>query len=150
MSDKFQQALALLAPLATLPDWGIGGSLLLVERQLQEDFRDIDLVCSEAIAPELAARLQQFSTELPVAAHPQYCSRFFRRYRHHSGLVIEVMAGIQVRQAAAMRQWPFAPNRCEQRHGVSWMALTDWLELYQLFERPEKVALIRTALASVR
>ena len=148
MSDKFQQALALLAPLATLPDWGIGGSLLLVERQLQEAFRDIDLVCSEAIAPALAARLQQFSTELPVAAHPQYCSRFFRRYQLHSGLVIEVMAGIQVRQSAAMQQWPFVPSRCEQRHGVSWMALTDWLELYQLFERPEKVALIRTALTS--
>jgi len=148
MSDKFQQALALLRPLATLPDWGIGGSLLLVEQQLQADFRDIDLVCSEAVATVLAARLQQCSTELPVAAHPQYCSRFFRRYQHHSGLVIEVMAGIQVRQAAAMQQWPFDPTRCEQRHGVSWMTLTDWLELYQWFERPEKVALIQGALAS--
>ncbi|ALZ77230.1 hypothetical protein [Rheinheimera sp. F8] len=148
MSDKFQQALALLAPLAPVPDWSIGGSLLLVERQLQEDFRDIDLVCSEAIAPALAARLQQFSTELPVAAHPQYCSRFFRRYQHDSGLVIELMAGIQVRQHDRLAQWPFEPSRCEQRHGVSWMALTDWLELYQLFNRPAKVALIRTALAS--
>ena len=148
MSDKFQQALALLAPLATLPDWGIGGSLLLVERQLQADFRDIDLVCSEAIAPLLATRLQQFTTELPVATDPQYCSRFFRRYQHDSGLVIELMAGIQVRQQDRLAQWPFDPTRCGQRHGISWMALTDWLELYQLFNRPEKVALIRAALAS--
>ncbi|MDZ7868856.1 MAG: hypothetical protein U5L02_06560 [Rheinheimera sp.] len=148
MSDKFQQALALLRPLATLPDWGIGGSLLLVERQLQADFRDIDLVCSEAVLPALVAHLQHGSTELPVAAHPQYCSRFFRRYQHSSGLVIEVMAGIQVRQAAAVLQWPFVPSRCVQRHGLPWMALADWLELYQLFERPEKVALIQQALVS--
>ncbi len=147
MSDKFQQALELLRPLATVPDWGIGGSLLLVERQLQADFRDIDLVCSEAVLPALVARLQQCSTGLPVVAHPQYCSRFFRRYQHHSGLVIEVMAGIQVRQQDRLAQWPFDPTRCEQRHGVSWMALADWLELYQLFERPEKVALIQEALA---
>lgn len=148
MADKFQQALALLAPLAHLPDWGIGGSLLLVERQLQADFRDIDLICSEAVAHLLAARLQQFTTELPVATDPQYCSRFFRRYQHGSGLVIELMASIQVQQQHRLAQWPFEPSRCEQRHALPWMALTDWLELYQLFDRPEKVALIRAALAS--
>lgn len=153
MNNKWQQALALLTPLAALSDWGIGGSLLLVEHQLQTDFRDIDLVCTEAAVVAMDSALRAIATPCAAAPHPHYCSRFFQRYQHSSGLVIELMAGIQVRQSPEtpqiLQQWPFDPATLTRRHGLPWMALGDWLTLYQLFERPEKVALIRAAQASV-
>jgi len=148
LSNKFQQALALLQPLAGLPDWGIGGSLLLVEQQLQPDFRDIDLVCTEVVAPALDAVLLRLATPLQTIPHPQYCSRLFRRYQFPSGLVIELMAGIAVRQSSgALQHWQFDPLKVQRRHGLPWMTLQDWQALYQLFERPEKVMLIQAGLA---
>lgn len=149
-SNKFMQTQALLQPLSALPDWGIGGSLLLVEQQLQQDFRDIDLVCTEVLAPALDALLLRLATPLQTTPHPQYCSQFFRRYQHPSGLVIELMAGIAVRQSSgALQHWQFDPLTVQRRHGLPWMTLHDWLELYQLFERPEKVTLINAALTSL-
>lgn len=149
-SNKFQQALALLQPLAGLPDWGIGGSLLLVEQQLQPDFRDIDLVCTETAFPTLDSALSALATPLESVPHPEYCSQFFRRYQHHSGLVIELMAGIAVReQAGSLLHWNFQPLTVRQRQGLPWMTLGDWLELYQLFARPEKVTLIKAALTGL-
>ena len=142
------QALAVLQPLANLPDWGIGGSLLLVEQQLQTDFRDIDLVCTEAVAQMLDSAIQQVAAPVATTPHPRYCSRFFRRYHHSSGLIIELMAGIQVllvQSSEKMQVWPFDPATVTRRHGLPWMALSDWLVLYQWFERPEKVALIHAA-----
>lgn len=148
VSNKFQQALALLQPLAALPEWGIGGSLLLVIQQLQADFRDIDLVCTTEAAPAIDAVLSRLATPLQTTPHSQYCSQFFRRYQHSSGLVIELMAGIAVRQSSgALQHWQFDPHSLQWRHGLPWMALHDWQVLYQLFERPEKVALIQAALA---
>ncbi len=147
-SARFCQVLSLLTPLVTVPEWGIGGSLLLTERQLLNDFRDIDLVCSEAVVMQLDAQLQRLSTVLPAEVHPHYCSRWFRRYQHESGLVIELMAGIQVRNPQ-LTQWQFHPATLEQRHGLPWMRLADWLELYQLFDRPQRAQLIRAALAVV-
>jgi hypothetical protein len=148
VSNRLKQALAQLQPLAALPDWGIGGSLLLVEQQLQADFRDIDLVCTTEAAPALDAVLSQLATPLQTTPHPQYCSQFFRRYQHSSGLVIELMAGIAVRNSTgALQHWQFDPRSVRQRHGLPWMTLRDWLVLYQLFERPEKVMLIQAALA---
>ncbi len=148
VSNRLKQALAQLQPLAALPDWGIGGSLLLVEQQLQADFRDIDLVCTTEAAPALDAVLSQLATPLQTTPHPQYCSQFFRRYQHSSGLVIELMAGIAVRNSTgALQLWQFDPRSVRQRHGLPWMTLRDWLVLYQLFERPEKVMLIQAALA---
>lgn len=150
VSNKFQQALALLQPLADMPDWGIGGSLLLVEQQLQQDFRDIDLVCTEAAFVAVDRVLSAIATPLDMTPHPQYCSRYFRRYQHASGLVIELMAGIAVRQpSGALQHWQFDPLTVQRRHGLPWMALHDWLVLYQLFERPEKVTLIKAALTSL-
>ena len=144
---KFQQVLALLQPLAGLPDWGIGGSLLLVEQQLQQNFHDIDLVCTEAAFMTLDSVLAARATALQTTPHPQYCSKFFRRYRHSSGLVIELMAGIAVRQSSgALQHWQFDPMKVQRRHSLPWMTLDDWLMLYQLFERPEKVVLIQAAL----
>ena len=146
--NKWLQALAVLQPLANLPDWGIGGSLLLVEQQLQTDFRDIDLVCTEAVAQMLDSAIQQVAAPVATTPHPRYCSRFFRRYQHSSGLIIELMAGIQVlsvQSSEKMQVWPFDPATVTRRHGLPWMALSDWLVLYQWFERPEKVALIHAA-----
>ena len=147
VSNKFQQALALLQPLADMPDWGIGGSLLLVEQQLQQDFRDIDLVCTEAAFVAVDRVLSAIATPLDMTPHPQYCSRYFRRYQHASGLVIELMAGIAVRKSSGLLQyWRFDATTARLQYGLRWMTLEDWLVLYQLFERPEKVALLQAAL----
>lgn len=147
-SNRLKLALALLQPLAALPEWGIGGSLLLVEQQLQHDFRDIDLVCTTEAVPALDAVLARLATPLQTTPHPQYCSQFFRRYQHSSGLEIELMAGIAVRNSTgALQHWQFDAPTLQRRHGLPWMTLCDWLMLYQLFERPEKVVLIQGALS---
>lgn len=152
MTDKLQQAIELLTPLLAVPDWGIGGSLLLTEQGLLADFRDIDILCTETVAPDLAQLLQQQAKPLTVEPHPQYCSQYFRRFQHPAGFDIELMAGIAVRPSsttpAPVVHWAFDPGTLQVRHGVPWMLLSDWLTLYQLFERPQRVELLQQWLKS--
>ncbi len=139
-----------LQPLLDLPEsaqqWGIGGSVLLVRLGLLRQARDLDLVCTEQVFPTLAGVLSRHYELLAVMPHPLYCSRCFQRFRHPSGLVIELMAGIAVRQSDSasqpLRDWAFHPEMLEWQGGLPWMTASQWLALYQLFDRPARVCLL--------
>lgn len=139
-----------LQPLLDLPEsaqqWGIGGSALLVQLGLLAQARDLDLVCTEQVFPVLAAVLAGNCEVLAATPHPVYRSRCFQRFRHANGLVIELMAGIAVLQsdspAQLLRDWTFRPEVLQWHSGLPWMTASQWLALYQLFDRPARVRLL--------
>ena len=136
----FQLARQLMPALTGL-EFGIGGSLLLVELGLLTQARDLDLVCSLKDFPLLAAVLTHALKPLVVTPHPHYQSEAFARFVAADGTEVDLMAGIRVKQQPLC--WQFKPEQVEWRHQLPWMTASDWLELYQLFNRPERVLLLQ-------
>lgn len=143
---QLQQLCTLLQPL----QFGIGGSCLLWHLGLENDPNDIDLVCDAADFTAICARLTVNFSPVPVAAHPDYISSHFARFSRPRWPDIELMAGIAVRQADTVVQWPFAPQRCHWHEQIRWMPAADWLQLYQLFNRPARVAQLKRYLVQLR
>ncbi|MCT6698543.1 hypothetical protein [Rheinheimera sp. 4Y26] len=127
--------------------FAIGGSLLLLELGLLNKARDLDLVCSLADFPQLKAALAASLSPVAVPPHPQYQTEAFARFVSKEGVEVDVMAGIRVQQSQQLRCWQFRPERLEWRHQLPWMLAEDWLELYQLFQRPKRVQLLQRFLA---
>ena len=142
-SAPFQLARQLIPALSGL-ELGIGGSLLMLELGLLTKARDLDLVCSQQDFPLIAAALGRLLTQVEVPPHPEYQSAAFARFIAAEGTEVDLMAGIKVKQQQLC--WQFAPGRIEWRHQLPWMMAADWLELYQLFNRPERVLLLHTFL----
>lgn len=139
-SAPFQLARQLTPALSGL-QFGIGGSLLLLELGLLTKARDLDLVCSQKDFPLITTTLARVLTVVAVPPHPEYQSEAFARFVAANGTEVDVMAGIKVKQQQLC--WQFAPERIEWRHQLPWMTASDWLELYQLFNRPERVLLLQ-------
>lgn len=136
-----------LHPCAELDGWAIGGSCLLRRIGLLDSHRDIDIVGTAQTLPDMQQRLLHSGWQLlPHIAHPQLQSDQFVRLQHPSGMVVELMAGIKVLQQGVERRWCFSPTRIERHEQLPWMLLADWLTLYQLFQRPERVQLIASQL----
>lgn len=142
-SAPFQLARQLIPGLSGL-ELGIGGSLLMLELGLLTKARDLDLVCSQKDFPLIAAVLGRVLTQVEVPPHPEYQSAAFARFIAADGTEVDLMAGIKVKQQQLC--WPFAPGRIEWRHQLPWMMAADWLALYQLFNRPERVLLLQAFL----
>ena len=123
--------------------FGIGGSCLLWQLGQEAKPNDIDIVCSEqdfaAITGTLSAEFQQQYSP----AHPQYVSAHFARFSRAGWPDIELMAGIAVKWDDTVTRWQFKPQRCHWQNGICWMPPADWLQLYQLFNRPKRVAQLR-------
>ncbi len=86
-------------------------------------------------------------TLVPVSLHPIYRSKGFARFRKN-GLVIELMAGIQVLKDDGLQGFEFQPENTSWQQGLPLMQLSDWLELYQLFERPKRVRQLQNYLTN--
>ncbi|WP_306523875.1 hypothetical protein [Rheinheimera sp.] len=143
-SAPFQLARQLTPALSGL-QFGIGGSLLLMELGLLTKARDLDLVCSLKDFSLIAAALGHVLTPIEVAPHPEYQSEAFARFVATDGTEVDLMAGIRVKQHQ-QQCWQFRPEQVEWRHQLPWMTALDWLELYQLFNRSERVLLLQTFL----
>lgn len=136
-----------LLPVLSQYRFGVGGSLLLTELGLLNQARDLDLVC---VAADFAA-ISRALTELPhpwlrrltVSAHPLYQSEYFERFVAADGTELDLMANIRVQQDGSMVRWQFDETQLQQRHAIPWMSAQQWLELYQLFQRPQRVDLLR-------
>lgn len=130
--------------------FGIGGSCLLWQLGLETSPNDIDIVCSEddfaAICNELAAEYQLHDRP----AHSEYATRHFARFSRAGWPDMELMAGIAVKTGGKMNRWQFNPQRCHWQNNVCWMPPADWLQLYQLFNRPQRVAQLRHYLVQLR
>jgi len=127
--------------------FGVGGSLLLTELGLLQQARDLDLVCAAedfaAICQKLSSSTHPKLQQLTVPPHPLYQSEYFARFVAPDGTELDVMANIRVQQAGGLINWPFDHTQLQNRAGIPWMRAQQWLELYQLFQRPERVVLLR-------
>ncbi|MDF3124493.1 hypothetical protein [Rheinheimera sp. 1928-s] len=128
-------------------DWAIGGSFLLHCYGIEPQARDLDLVCTLERFEQFKTLLSQYAHTVPVSLHPIYRSKGFARF-NKNGLVIELMAGIQVLKDDGLQQFLFQPEKTCWQLGLPLMQLSDWLELYQLFERPKRVAQLQHYLNS--
>ena len=130
-------------------DWAIGGSFLLQSYGIEPQARDLDLVCTLERFEQFKTQLSQYAQTLPVSLHPIYRSKGFARFSKH-GLVIELMAGIQVLKDDGLQAFEFQPEKTSWQQDLPLMQLADWLELYQLFERPKRVVQLQHYLDSDR
>lgn len=144
---QLQQLCLLLQP----HQFGIGGSCLLWQLELEPAPRDIDIVCTESdFAAICSALIAAGFSRQNVAPHPQYQSAHFARFCHVNWPDIELMAGIAVKQTTGVSHWQFKPERCHWQNAVCWMPPADWLQLYQLFNRPQRVAQLKSYLIQLR
>ena len=131
--------------------FGIGGSCLLWQLGLEAAPNDIDIVCTEADFAAICEVLQAAGFIVQSAApHPQYVSAHFVRFYLAGWPVIELMAGIAVKQADTISRWQFQPQRCHWQQNICWMPPADWLQLYQLFNRPQRVKQLKGYLLQLR
>lgn len=119
-------------------DWAIGGSFLLQCYGIEPQARDLDLVCTLERFEQFKTLLSQYAHAVPVSLHPIYRSKGFARF-NKNGLVIELIAGIQVLKEDGLQAFDFLPEKTSWQQGLPLMQLSDWLELYQLFERQKRV-----------
>ncbi|KKO45877.1 hypothetical protein WG68_07575 [Arsukibacterium ikkense] len=146
LQTQLQQLCQLLQPL----QFGVGGSCLLWQLGLEAAPADIDIVCSEQDYAAIAGRLAASYSQQPMPAHPDYLSAHYGRFSRAGWPDIDLMAGIAVQQHGSISRWQFTPQRCHWQNGVCWMPPADWLQLYQLFNRPERVAQLRQYLVQLR
>ena len=143
---QLPQLCAVLQPF----QFGVGGSCLLWQLGLESKPNDIDIVCAQSDFALICQALQpQFSLQV-TPAHPDYATAHFARFCRDGWPDIEVMAGIAVKQADVITNWQFQPQRCHWQGGICWMPPADWLQLYQLFNRPQRVAQLRRYLVQLR
>lgn len=129
-------------------DWAIGGSFLLQCYGIEPQAQDLDLVCTLQRFEEFKTLLSQYAQIVPVSLHPIYRSKGFARF-NKNGLVIELMAGIQVLKDDGLQAFEFRSEKTSWQQDLPLMQLADWLELYQLFERPKRVAQLQQYLCSL-
>jgi hypothetical protein len=136
-----------LAPKLAGLHWGIGGSTLLHHLGLEPAPRDLDLITTEAHYPAVHAVLTQVFGAGSRPQHPRYVSAHFARFQDASALSVDLMADIAVRTAQGIERWQFDPAAVMVHDGLPWMRAQDWLTLYQLFDRPQRVAQLTAYLA---
>lgn len=146
--EQLQQLCAALQPF----QFGVGGSCLLWQLKLAEQPADIDIVCTEADFLAITSALNaQGYQQLFVPPHPDYATAHFARFSRADSHSVDLMAGIAVRQQGEeVTRWEFNPQRCHWQQGICWMPPGDWLQLYQLFNRPQRVAQLRHYLVQLR
>lgn len=123
--------------------FGVGGSLLLCELGLLSQARDLDLVCVAADFAQITSVLNRTLRPITVAPHPYYQSRCFACFVATDGTQLDLMADIAIVQADQYISWQFEESQLQIRQGIPWMSAEQWLELYQLFQRPQRVALLQ-------
>jgi hypothetical protein len=132
-----------IAPLLEGIDWGIGGSLLLYHLKLLTDPQDLDIVTTPEDFPELEKHLASFLGPPIQVDHPTYASLRFARFSSPHGVNLDVMAGIRVRTSSGFKSWEFNPHTLFTANGLPWMQPQDWVDLYEMFDRPKRARLLR-------
>lgn len=121
-------------------NWGIGGSLLLHRLGIEPSPKDLDVVVTPNHWDELTFRLKNKLGQ-PFRPHSdEFASSHFHRYENSGLSSLDVMAGIRVRDAnGCMVSWEFVPTHITCDADLRWMLAKDWLEIYRLFGRHERV-----------
>jgi hypothetical protein len=131
-----------IAPkLSGLP-WAIGGSVLMWKLGLEPAPHDLDVMTDAEHFPRASALIAEVCGLGRAVSHPRYRSGFFRRFDGHVASV-DLMADVKVQTANGLVSWEFDPAAIVIDGGLPWMRAQDWLVLYQLFDRPERVKVLR-------
>jgi hypothetical protein len=80
--------------------------------------------------------------------HSTYQSGRFVRFAVSEPVAMDLMADLRVRTAQGIIGWNFDPKSVTVSDGLPWMRPEDWVELYELFERPQRALALRNYLAS--
>ena len=60
---------------------------------------------------------------------------------------VDLFAEVRVETSSGFLEWAFDPAVLELRDGLPWMRAEDWVQLYQLFNRPARVKALTDYLA---
>lgn len=150
-ADALTEQLTTLCSLLADYQFGVGGSCLLWQLGLVAKPTDIDLVCTEEHFAQISALLiaAGYQTQ-QIPSDPMYATTKFSHFRHAEGRSVELMAGIAVRKGNTVNRFIFHPKRCRWQDGICWMPPADWLQIYQLLGRQERVAQLRQYLVQLR
>ncbi|MCF4008848.1 hypothetical protein [Rheinheimera sp. UJ63] len=149
--DALTEQLTELSSLLSAYPFGVGGSCLLWQLGLDVQPTDIDLVCTEADFAAISALLTHAGYQAQsIKSDPMYATAKFNHFRHIEGRSVDLMAGIAVRKDNVISRFAFHPERCRWQDGICWMPPADWLHIYQLFGRSERVAQLRQYLVKLR
>lgn len=136
-----------IAPSLAGMHWGIGGSLLLWKLGLEPKPRDLDIMTTAEHFPAVSERITQRLGEGVRTPHATFNSIHFARFDSNGGASVDLFAEVRVKRSDELESWNFNPQRIEYWRGLPWMLPGDWLELYSLFDRPERVKALREYLA---
>ncbi len=122
-------------------DWGVGGTTLLHHLGIHDAApHDLDCFTTVAHFPIVAERLAArfgAGTRTPSDVHVSTC---FLTFTAPDGTHIDLLAGAAVMKAGVRHAWDFDPKTITRdADDIPWMRAEDWLELYRLFDRPERV-----------
>ena len=127
--------------------WGIGGSLLLWKLGLEAKPRDLDIMTTAAHFPSVSRRIEQRLGEGVRTPHPTFHSIHFAKFTSEAAVSVDLFADVRVTKKDASLSWSFDPGAVEYWRDLPWMLPSAWLELYELFDRPERVKALRAYLA---
>ena len=119
--------------------WAIGGSTLLHRLGLENAPRDLDIVTTVDSYPQVERTLTALLGNGVRPEHDICQSQHFARFAPQQGAAVDLMAGIQARVNGQLVAWEFRRDHIAQHDGLPWMSASDWLELYSLFDRPQRV-----------
>lgn len=137
-----------IAPLLAGLHWGIGGSLLLWKLGLETNPRDLDIMTTAAHFPSASQLIAQKLGEGVRTPHPAFKSTHFAKFNSEGAVSIDLFAEVRVMKNDESASWSFDPQSVEVWRGLPWMLPSAWLELYTLFDRPERVSALRAYLQS--
>ncbi|WP_158755833.1 hypothetical protein [Dyella sp. S184] len=128
--------------------WAIGGSSLLCRLGLEAAPADLDIVTTNEHFAAVRERLSGTMDEQHRPRHANYVSRHFALFRSATGVAVDVMAGIAVRTPSGIVQWPYSGSTIETSDDLPWMRAEEWLALYAIFNRPQRVEQLKVYLSA--
>ena len=132
--------------------WQVGGSCMLFLRGQVASFRDIDLVVEEDDWNLAISALQSFAVEQTKSPQAMFTTKQFTTFLLQE-VEIDLMAGFGILYQGKTHSFPLEDIQAEDtllfEDTVVYLApLRQWLDIYRLMERKERVTLIETALAA--
>jgi hypothetical protein len=123
--------------------WAIGGTTLLHHHGIHaESPRDLDTFTTPEDFPQVAAKLALLFGPGVRMASADYVSDHFLTFTAPDGTQIDLIAGAAAMHDGVRKTWYFDPKNIDIADRLPWMKLEDWLALYALFKRAQRVAQI--------
>ncbi len=125
--------------------WAFGGSLILKHHGLIDEVNDIDIVIEISDAHKVEKALQELGAKKQATEKKNYQTEFFRTFELQ-GIAIDVMANLKIKNDI-IYPYHFSKSSItaiKRINGVklNYCSLEEWLVLYYVMNRPQKVELL--------